>query len=59
MAGWLWQTGEAALVYAARRGFFGGAALDWTPAFAALGLPADIEVYPNIYPPIWAVLTAP
>lgn len=59
IAGWLWRTGEAALIYAAPDGFFGGMATSWQPAFEALGIPPDASVFPFVYPPLWAVLAAP
>lgn len=59
IAGWLWRTGEAALLYAAPDGFFGGMAASWQPAFEAIGIPPDASVFPFVYPPLWAVLVAP
>jgi hypothetical protein len=59
IAGWLWRTGEAALLYAAPDGFFGGMAASWQPAVEAIGIPPDVSVYPFVYPPLWAVLVAP
>jgi hypothetical protein len=58
VAGWLWQNGQAALVYDARPAFFGGAADSWLPAMRAIGA-ADQVSFPYVYPPLWAVLTAP
>lgn len=59
IAGWLWRTGEAALLYAAPEGFFGGMAASWQPALEAIGIPPDVSVFPFVYPPLWAVLAAP
>ncbi|WP_413869906.1 glycosyltransferase family 87 protein [Albidovulum sp.] len=58
VAGWLWHTGQAALVYDARPAFFGGAADSWLPAMQAIGA-ADRTSFPYVYPPLWAVLAAP
>ncbi|WP_413874188.1 glycosyltransferase family 87 protein [Albidovulum sp.] len=58
VAGWLWHTGQAALIYDTRPAFFGGAADSWLPALRAIGA-ADQTSFPYVYPPLWAVLTAP
>lgn len=58
IAGWLWQTGQAALVYDAPPAFFGGVAESWRPAMEAMGI-ADQGSFPFVYPPLWAVLAAP
>ena len=55
MAGWLWHTGETAVVYDSPSGFLGGVAQTWLPAMEALGI-AERTTYAYIYPPIWAVL---
>ena len=58
IAGYLWQTGQPDLIYAAPAGFFGGTAVEWIPAQKALGIyEAGSFVY--VYPPLWAALTAP
>ena len=51
-------SGQADLVYAAPKGFFGAVPPDWGPALAALGLAGE-EVLAYVYPPLWAVLLAP
>lgn len=58
IAGWLWHGGQAALIYDAPPHFFGGAAESWRPAMEALGI-ADRTTFAYVYPPLWAVLTAP
>jgi alpha-1,2-mannosyltransferase len=58
IAGWLWQTGQAALVYDAPPAFFGGVAESWRPAMEAMGI-AGRHSFPFVYPPLWAVLVAP
>jgi hypothetical protein len=58
IAGFLWQTGQPELIYAAPEHFFGGHAPSWTPTLLDLGGP-DAVTFPYIYPPIWAVLIAP
>ena len=58
VAGWLWQTAQPELIYAAPAGFFGGGPADWRPALEALGIAAK-GAFPYVYPPLWAVLTAP
>ncbi len=58
VAGHLWQSGQSQLIYAAPEGFFGGAAASWGPVLRDLGI-ADRNVFPYVYPPLWAVLLAP
>lgn len=58
IAGWLWQSGQGALIYDTPPAFFGGIAESWQPAMAAMGI-ADESSFAYVYPPIWAVLTAP
>lgn len=58
IAGWLWQSGEQGLIYATPPAFFGGVATSWFPAMEALGI-ADKTSFAYVYPPVWAVLTAP
>jgi hypothetical protein len=58
MAGWLWHSGQQALIYDAPPAFFGGAADSWLPAMQALGI-AGQTTYAYVYPPLWAVLAAP
>ena len=58
IAGWLWHSGQAALIYDAPPHFFGGIADSWLPAMQALGI-ADQTSFPYVYPPLWAVLAAP
>lgn len=58
MAGWFWGQGQPGLIYAAPPAFFGGAAPAWMPALVSLGI-ADCTLFPYVYPPLWAVLTAP
>lgn len=58
IAGWLWHHGQAELIYAAPPGFFGGPPSEWQPAREALGI-TDHATFPYVYPPLWAVLTAP
>lgn len=58
IAGWLWHTGQGALLYDAPPAFFGGAAESWRSAMQALGV-ADRTTFPYVYPPLWAVLAAP
>lgn len=58
VAGWLWHSGQGALIYDAPPAFFGGAAESWRPAMEALGI-AGQTTYAYVYPPLWAVLTAP
>ncbi|WP_291337990.1 glycosyltransferase family 87 protein [Albidovulum sp.] len=58
MAGWLWHSGQGALIYDAPPAFFGGAAESWLPAMQALGI-AGQTTYAYVYPPLWAVLAAP
>ena len=58
IAGYLWDTGAPALIYAAPAHFFGGAPPDWAPVIARLGGP-DGGAFPFIYPPAWAAIMAP
>lgn len=58
IAGWLWHTGQGALIYDAPPAFFGGTADSWQPAMAAMGIENE-NSFAYVYPPIWAVLTAP
>ena len=58
IAGWLWQSGQQGLIYATPPAFFGGVATSWFPAMEALGI-ADKTSFAYVYPPIWAVMTAP
>jgi len=58
IAGWLWEHGQAEVIYAMPPGFFGGAAPEWSEAMALMGV-AGAQTYPYLYPPIWAVLVAP
>ena len=58
IAGWLWQTGQADLIYDAPKIFFGGIAESWKPAMAALGIEDKVS-FAYVYPPLWAVLIAP
>lgn len=58
VAGWLWQNGQPDLIYATPPAFFGGVAASWLPAMEALGI-ADRTSFAYVYPPIWAVVTAP
>ncbi|MCB2137598.1 MAG: DUF2029 domain-containing protein [Rhodobacteraceae bacterium] len=60
IAGHLWQTGQTELIYAAPPGFFGGPADSWLPVIYELGGRTELETaFPYVYPPLWAVLTAP
>ncbi len=58
IAGWLWHSGMEELIYAAPHTFFGGVAESWRPAMAAMGI-GDQTSFAYVYPPVWAVLTAP
>ena len=58
MAGHLYATGQADLIYAAPPGFFNASPAEWTPLLPALGL-ADQYPLPYVYPPLWAALFAP
>ncbi|MCB2117329.1 MAG: DUF2029 domain-containing protein [Rhodobacteraceae bacterium] len=58
IAGWLWQNGQGGLIYDAPAAFFGGVAESWLPAMKALGI-AHQNSFAYVYPPLWAVLTAP
>ncbi|MFZ1726276.1 MAG: glycosyltransferase 87 family protein, partial [Albidovulum sp.] len=54
----LWQQGQPDLIYAIPFGFYGGTAAEWIPIQEQLGI-YDLGSFPYVYPPLWAVLTAP
>ncbi|MCB2094518.1 MAG: DUF2029 domain-containing protein [Rhodobacteraceae bacterium] len=58
IAGALWQQGQPDLIYATPFGFYGGTAAEWIPIQQQLGI-YDLGSFPYVYPPLWAVLTAP
>ena len=58
MAGHLWATGNAELIYAAPDTFMGGTPPQWLPEVARIGM-SGRTFYPYVYPPLWAVLLAP
>lgn len=58
VAGWLWDHGQAGLIYATPEHFFGGQAESWTPVLEAIGGPSA-KAFPYVYPPLWAVVAAP
>lgn len=58
MAGWLWDHGQAGLIYVAPEHFFGGQAESWTPILNGIGGPSA-TAFPYVYPPLWAVTVAP
>ncbi len=58
VAGWLWDHGQAGLIYSQPEGFFRFNPPDWDDALARLGA-AGRESYPFIYPPVWAALMGP
>ncbi|WP_164736742.1 glycosyltransferase family 87 protein [Pararhodobacter zhoushanensis] len=57
IAGWLWASGQESLIYAVPPGFFGGISDTWHPVLTGLGI-ADLDSFPFLYPPLWAVIAS-
>lgn len=55
---WHWQHGQPELVYVSSEYFFAATGPEWAPALAEHGV-SDGEIYPYVYPPLWAVIFGP